>query len=310
MRRTLLVGGIAAVLSIPLSAQQASSQEVVFQGSVQAGAVGSRGPCGSGSTTTLWQGATGQAGNMWDIIVSTDMTIECLDFNLAGTGPVDLEIWYCATTCVGNEINPTVWTQLASVTGIIPAGLGLPTPVDISGNGVTFSAGQSYGIYAFVQNYTGFATGIMWYTNSGASNLYLGDHCDVQTQFGSQMNWLGIYSPREWNGTLYTEVAGPAGPALAQSGTCGGVMTFDFSGFTPGGPVAIVYGPAIPYVHAGPQCAGVALDLTPAAGPIVTTADGNGDAQLVQAVPAGACGALLVQAADVATCIATNSIAL
>ena len=313
MRTPLLAAGFAAALTLSLGAQQGPNSEVNFVGAIKSTQVGPRANCGSGLTTTLFQTTTGQAGNMWDIIVGTDMTIECIDFNLAGTGPVDLEIWYCPITCVGNEVNPAAWTQLAAVSGVIPQGSGLATNVDISGNGVTFSAGQSYGMYAFIQGYTSSAIGIMWYTNSGTSNLYLGDHCDVQTQFGAIQNWGGVYNPREWNGTLYTEIAGPAGPSLASTGNAGGSMQFDFANFGPGESIAVVYGPAGSVTGNAP-CGPVTVDLLPlnyppVSGLILLTADAGGAASITQNVPGGAAG-LLVQGVGTTSCGVSNSVTI
>ncbi len=103
---------------------------------------------------------------------------------------------------------------------------------------------------------------------------------------------------------------GPVGPGLSLS--CGaGLATADMTGFTASAPIALVYGPASAYVHGGAQCNGVVLDLTPTGNPLIVIADANGAAQLVQGVPAAACGGgLLVQAVDVPTCTASNSAAL
>lgn len=106
------------------------------------------------------------------------------------------------------------------------------------------------------------------------------------------------------------ETTGPLGPALALS--CGGgTATADISNCTPGGPIAVVYGPAGAYVHGGAQCNGLTIDLIPAAQPLVLSADGSGAASLTRPVGPGACGSgVLVQAADIVTCVATNSEAL
>ena len=106
-----------------------------------------------------------------------------------------------------------------------------------------------------------------------------------------------------------------AGPSLSvSSGAPGGSMTFDFTNFTPGGNIGVVYGPAGTYTAPGGACAGLTvallpLNFPPLASLIVLNADGSGAAQLVQTVPAAAVG-LLVQAADVSTCTASNAITL
>ena len=103
----------------------------------------------------------------------------------------------------------------------------------------------------------------------------------------------------------------PTGPTLSQSGTSGGVMTFDFANYGAGETIAIVYGPGVAFVGAAP-CGPVSLDLTPLNFPppsslILIGADGAGAAQLVQNVPAAGAG-LLVQGVGVTTCGVSNSV--
>jgi hypothetical protein len=105
-----------------------------------------------------------------------------------------------------------------------------------------------------------------------------------------------------------------SGPSLSSTGTPGGSMTFDMAGYTPAGQIAIGYGPASVYIVPGGPCALLSLDLVPANFPpvsalITTAADGSGNAQLTQNVPAAGAG-LSVQAVDVATCTASNTIVL
>ena len=113
--------------------------------------------------------------------------------------------------------------------------------------------------------------------------------------------------------SMFVESVGPAGPSLAQNGASGGVMTFDFANYGAGETIAIVYGPGVAFVGAAP-CGPVSLDLTPLNFPppsslILIGADANGDAQLVQFVPAAGAG-LLVQGVGVTTCGVSNSVIL
>ena len=280
---SLLAGISALALSLPATAQN----------------------CGTGQTTTTFVANNANYGVMFDIAPNVDMTIECLDLNMwAAGGVLDVEVWYVPVGCAGNETNSAAWTHVATAPGIIGANPGIPTPVDISGNGQVFAGGQTYGIY--IQNAQSVTLG---YTNGGPT-VYTGDHCDITTHHGSGYNWGGG-TWREFNGTLYTEPVGPAGPALAASGTAGFVMTFDFTGFGAGETIAIVYGPSIPWATNAP-CGAVSLALTPMNFPptsslIMIGADANGAAQLVQNVPAGGAG-LLVQGVGVGTCGVSNSV--
>jgi len=107
----------------------------------------------------------------------------------------------------------------------------------------------------------------------------------------------------------------PTGPSLSIGGGApGSTMTFDFAGFTPSSPIAVVYGPSGQYVVPAGPCALLPIDVLPLNFPpptslILLNSDGNGDAQLVQFVPPAGAG-LLVQAADAATCTASNTVTL
>ena len=265
----------------------------------------------SGSTFTTNAGGNGQQGNMFDIAPSVDMTIECVDTYWTTAGEsIDYEVWYCPITSMGNETNPAAWTLLGANTVATTGAGATAEQIDISGNGVVFSAGQTYGIYVVSINYPVVAGFMIYTTQFAGPTVYTGDHCDITTNAGVFGLWGGTFQTRDYNGELHTELTGPAGPALALS-CAAGSATADLSGFSASGPIAVVYGPASAYVHAGAQCNGVALDLTPMTGPIIVFADANGDAQIIQGVPATACGSgLLVQAVDAGTCVASNSAAL
>ena len=74
----------------------------------------------------------------------------------------------------------------------------------------------------------------------------------------------GIYN---WGSYLNSHEYGSSGPALTATGTSGGPMTFDFTGFTPGGMVAVLYGPAGSFTAPGGPCPGLTVDLQPLVGP-------------------------------------------
>jgi len=112
-----------------------------------------------------------------------------------------------------------------------------------------------------------------------------------------------------WGTIIDDHVFGGSGPTLAKQGTCPGPMTLRVDGATPGGPVAIVHGPAGSYTRSGNPCNGIVLGISnPTLGAIVG-ANGSGVATLSFNAPAGACGRT-VQAVDVNTCATTNTIIL
>ena len=104
-----------------------------------------------------------------------------------------------------------------------------------------------------------------------------------------------------------------SGPSLAYSGTLGGTLTFDYTGFTANAQIATLYGPAGSLSGNAP-CGSVTLDLTPMNFPppsqvILLTADANGAAQLSRVVPSAASG-LRVQAVDLSSCDVSNYVTL
>ena len=264
----------------------------------------------SGSTFTTNVGGNGQQGNMFDIAPSVDMTIECIDTYWTTAGEsIDYEVWYCPITSMGNETNPAAWTLLGANTVATTGGGATAEQIDISGNGVVFSAGQTYGIYVVSINYSSVVGFMIYTTQPLGPTVYTGDHCDITTNAGVFGVFGGTFQTRDYNGELHTETTGPAG-VLAL--TCAaGFATADLSGFTANGSIGVVFGPAGAYVNPRPHCTGVLLDLTPMLRSIIVIADANGDGQLVQAVGPAVCGSgFLVQAVDGPTCVASNSVAL
>jgi len=115
----------------------------------------------------------------------------------------------------------------------------------------------------------------------------------------------------DWSASL-----GPGGPVLAVQGTCGQAgSAVTLSGASSGTAVALVYGFssgsfAIP--AAAGACVGTLLDVASPTLALTGQADASGAFafQLGGRIPAAACGAVLVQALDVATCATTPVLAL
>ena len=265
--------------------------------------------CGSGTTPGApLAGGTHAYGAMFDLAPSVDMTIECLDLNAEFFGAVDdVEIWYCPVTCVGNDTNPAVWTLVATAQNLSSNGPGVPTRAEISGNNVVFQAGQTYGIYV-----TTTLGGLLYY-NQGGPTTYSGTHADLTTQFG-KLGWGLSFSPREWNGLLYTEEVLPTNPQLAVLGQCGqpgsGVQA---TNMTPGGTVGFAASPQAgsQTLNAGP-CGPVSVGLGGAVRLLgLVPADSSGAASILPAsgIPAVACG-WTVQAFDLSGCALTNAVVL
>jgi len=262
-----------------------------------------------GSLTTHFNGGNGFAGNMFDITPTRDLEITGLDFHARNTNSYDIDVWYRVGSCVGHDTNPTSWTLLSQVTGILGGGANMGTFADLSGNGVTFQAGVTYGIYMDNVNYS--VSGGIYYTN-GASlpEVYSNADLMLEAYYGKATpSFTGTtFSPRVWNGTLYYDDGGPGAPTLEvlnlvagsttqvrlSNCTPGGLVYFAYS-LAGGGPISTPFGTAYispPYVN------------------LPFIADTNGDAGMDSLVPAHAQGAnIWFHGADVTLGVLTNSIA-
>ncbi len=261
--------------------------------------------CGTGVTpANPFLGGNSFAGNMVDIAPSVDMTIECVDVNWSVVESIDVAVWWCPGTVVGNDVNQLGTWQVISTATVTAAGANLPTNVPVTGS-PTFLAGQTYGLYIQVVNYATTA-GVLSYTNGGP-NTYVGTHCSLTTYYGKGDGLTSsTFSPRAWNGNLYTDVVAPPVPTLTLRGTCPGSMTIVATNCTPGGPLLLLYGPAGNSTKPSGVCSGITLSIRrPKVGPILSP-DANGDAALSILVPAHLCG-LTVQAVDIPTCTTTNA---
>ena len=103
-------------------------------------------------------------------------------------------------TSVGNETNMALWTQVATGSGT-GAGLDLPTHVTLS-NPFLLNAGTLYGI-ALVAD----PAITLHYTNGNGSNQNY-SNADLSLVLGSATNMpftAPVFSPRVWNGTVFTQ---------------------------------------------------------------------------------------------------------
>ena len=111
-------------------------------------------PQGSGVLCTDFNSNNGFAGNMFDIAPAVDMEITAIDVNVDGAGlQVDVDVWYIAGTSFGNEDSSTGWTLIGSYSGT-SVGADLQTFIDMAGNGITFTGGQTYGMYVDITSYS------------------------------------------------------------------------------------------------------------------------------------------------------------
>ena len=124
------------------------------------------------------------------------------------------------------------------------------------------------------------------------------------------LNGPGCYADCGWRLGFNTWMLSGSNLRLSKTGVCPGPVTLSVVGATPGGRVALLYGQAGSTTSNGPNCPGTTVDIAspPAVGAILT-ADGGGSAALSFSAPSGACG-LTVQAVDLPSCVASNSLVL
>jgi|GEM_PF-3286093 len=163
------------------------------------------GPSGA-SLTTTFAGGNGYAGNMFDITPTDDLQINALDIHDQGVGSTStVELWYRPGTSVGYESSSSGWTLIGTYSGVA-AGFGVGTFIDISGNGVTFSGGSSYGFFVNLTSY-GVGGSRLNYTN-GNPTTYSNADLSLLTNCGKATGGFtgSTFADRMWNGTIYYHV--------------------------------------------------------------------------------------------------------
>jgi hypothetical protein len=103
--------------------------------------------------------------------------------------------------------------------------------------------------------------------------------------------------------------SGPPPFSLAKSGTCPGLMTLSTTNGTASSSVAILYGNAGSFTKPSGACAGITLGISSPNLGAMLGANGSGAASLSFNTSAAFCGKT-VQAVDVASCTASNTITL
>lgn len=178
-----------------------------------------------GSLTTLFASDNAFAGNMFDIKPAKDIDILAVDINSVEAGQTaEVDVYFRLGTCVGFENSSAGWTLLGSGSGTI-AGLDLPTYIDLTGNGVVFKAGKTYGIYVDLKNY-GYTPMVRLRYTSGSPTKYSNQDLSLTTHCGNGTPAFqgGTYSDRIWNGTIYYDTkvdsltAGPGSLSAAVGG--------------------------------------------------------------------------------------------
>ncbi|MBN8672284.1 MAG: immunoglobulin domain-containing protein, partial [Chitinophagales bacterium] len=152
---------------------------------------------GGNSVSTPYNANNGNAGAMFDVLVSNNIVLNDFKCNLTGTGTY--EVYYKLGTYVGSETNSAAWTLLATSSSVVSLGTGVATPLGLNLS-FPLSAGQVYAFYITDK----MSTGSVRYTNVGASGVSIGSNSDltVYSGVGKGYPFAGTNSFRSINCTI------------------------------------------------------------------------------------------------------------
>lgn len=153
---------------------------------------------GDAFLTTLFDANNGFTGNSFDIHAYEPVTIVGFDINMEIDLPThDIDVYYrAAGTADGYEQTPSEWVLLGT-DEVAPAGMNLPTHVDVGG--LFMNTGDIMGFIIVTQEYTG-----LEYTNGGP-NYYTNSEIGITTYRGLASGWppSSVFAYRAWNGTVH-----------------------------------------------------------------------------------------------------------
>jgi hypothetical protein len=158
-----------------------------------------RGANGQFSAVTTFAGGNSFAGNMFTVTPLRNLTLNSLDLNIAGSGPVTVDVWFRTGSHVGFEYNPSSWTFLGTDFSAVAAGAGQPTSITVGD--INLTAGTTYSFYVLLSSYG--ATGqSLLYTNgtTSFSNADLTIGAGIGRGMGAFTG--SVFSPRIWNGRI------------------------------------------------------------------------------------------------------------
>ena len=178
-------------------------------------------PSNTQTITTTYEGGSGEAGNMFDVINSSSSTITITNFHIhtSSTSTETVEIYTRKGSHVNYERRPSAWTLIGefSFTG---QGYGTPTILPNNNNQmtpVTMEAHQqSQSFYITLQN-----SKHMVYTigNDDPTIVASNNHLDVMEGVGKGYLFRGTIANRRWNGAIEYTVDGGAAAVITNAPT-------------------------------------------------------------------------------------------
>jgi len=160
-----------------------------------------------GQLTTTFVGGNYQAGNMFDLRATQDLTIDKIDIHTRETHMVSVVIYSRQGTFVGHESDFQDW-QLHGITEVMGQGDSNPTPVD-GFNPIHVTPDSPTGVYVTLQN------GVMDYSSSGeVGDLFADDgKLSMTVGTGNRHSFQQFWRNRVFNGRFYytlgTVTSGP-----------------------------------------------------------------------------------------------------
>jgi hypothetical protein len=169
--------------------------------------------------TTAFNENNGQSGNMFDVVtLGNALNVTGFDLNLDG-GSWGIEIYTRAGTWVGHNGSSAGWTLVDSVANVTSNGANNPT--HILGD-FTLAGTSTTALYITT---TSTATGGMLYTNGIAVGNILAQNANIEILEGAGIMYpfSTLFTPRDWNGTIYYQTAAVPGP-IAGAGLPGLIL--------------------------------------------------------------------------------------
>ena len=153
--------------------------------------------------STTYAGGNGcGSGNMFDIIATTDLTIDSMRGHFDAADSV--KVYYKTGSYLGSEETPGDWTLLGSA--FINSSTAAYEALVFSVGQLSLTAGDTVGIYV---------EGSVRYTNVNAGTSYANADMTIEGGTGLCASFGTTFSPRMWNGTIFYSTGSCVGPRTA-----------------------------------------------------------------------------------------------
>ncbi|QIE59017.1 HYR domain-containing protein [Rasiella rasia] len=180
--------------------------------------------------TTTFAGGNGIRSMMFDINALNDATIDSFEVNLDDGAVLDIEVYAKLGTHVGFEGDPSAWTLIGNAPGVVSAGDGLPTSLNLALN-YPVLAGETHAFYIASPNKAA-TLGFNYTTGTAVGDVFAADP-NMEILEGSAVIYPfgAIFAPRVFNGTVeYTTGGGSSDVSMFEVGCDDvGISTYDIT---------------------------------------------------------------------------------